>query len=62
MEVTMTEIVLFIWAVAATAAWQQSKHDLKTHKLITFELFCQIGRGKLKVVQHKEHSFEIKEV
>jgi hypothetical protein len=62
MEVTMTEIALFIWAIAATAAWQQAKYEMKTHKLLTFEIFCQIGRGKLKVVQHEEHSFEIKEV
>jgi hypothetical protein len=61
MEVTMTEIALFIWAIAATAAWQQAKHDLRMHKLITAELLHRIAKGKMKVVE-SENSFEFKEV
>lgn len=61
MEVTMTELALFIWAIAATAAWQQSKHDLKTHKFITAELLHRIAKGKMKVIE-SEDSFEFKEV
>ena len=61
MEVTMTELALFIWAIAATAAWQHAKHDLKMQRFITVEIFHRIAKGKMKVVQH-EDSFEIKEV
>jgi hypothetical protein len=61
MEVTMTELALFIWAIAVTAAWQQAKHDLKVFKFTTAEIFHLIAKGKVKVVE-SEDSFEIERV
>lgn len=61
MEITMTELVLFIWAMVATLMWQQAKHDFRIHKVMTLEVFKRIAKGKIKVVEH-EDSFELKEV
>lgn len=61
MEVTMTELALFAWAMVATMWWQQAKHDLRVHRMMTLEVFKRIAKGKIKVVEH-EDSFELKEV
>jgi hypothetical protein len=61
MEVTMTELALFAWAMVATLFWQQTKHDLKVHRSITGELLKRIAKGKIKVIE-SEDSFEFKEV
>jgi hypothetical protein len=61
MEVTMTELALFTWALVATLFWQQTKHDLKVHRMMTGELLKRIAKGKIKVIE-SEDSFEFKEV
>ena len=61
MEVTMTELALFIWAMVATLFWQQTKHDLRVHRMMTGELLKRIAKGKIKVIE-SEDSFEFKEV
>lgn len=33
-EVTLTEALLFAWAVGATAAWMQTRDDLRAAKLM----------------------------
>lgn len=61
MEITMTELALFIWAMVATMLWQQNKHDLRVHRMMTGELMKRIAKGKIKVIDH-EDSFEFKEM
>lgn len=61
MEVTMTELALFTWAMVATLFWQQTKHDLRVHRMMTGELLKRIAKGKIKVIE-SEDSFEFKEV
>jgi hypothetical protein len=61
MEITMTEFALFTWALVATLWWQQARHDLKVHRMMTGEIFMRIAKGKIKVVEHDD-SFEFKEV
>jgi len=61
MEITMTELALFVWAMAATLMWQQAKHDYRMHKMLTLELMKRIAKGKIKVVESHD-SFELKEV
>ena len=61
MEVTMTEMLLFAWAIFATAMWQQTKHDFRVHRIMTMEVFKRVAQGKIKVLEHDD-SFELKEV
>lgn len=61
MEITMTELALFVWAMVATLMWQQAKQDFRMHKMLTLELMKRIAKGKIKVVEHDD-SFELKEV
>jgi hypothetical protein len=61
MEITMTELALFTWALVATLCRQQARHDLKVHRMMTGEIFMRIAKGKIKVVEHDD-SFEFKEV
>ena len=61
MEITMTELALFTWALVATLWWQQAKHDLRVHRMMTGELMMRIAKGKIKVVESND-SFEFKEV
>lgn len=61
MEITMTELALFVWGIVATALWQQAKHDLKLHRMMTSEIFRRIARGKMKVTETEDH-FDFKEV
>jgi hypothetical protein len=61
MEITMTELALFTWALVATLWWQQARHDLKVHRMMTGEIFMRIAKGKIKVIE-SEDSFEFKEV
>ena len=61
MEITMTELVLFTWGLVATLWWQQTKHDLRVHRMMTGEIFMRIAKGKIKVIE-SEDSFEFKEV
>ena len=61
MEITMTELALFAWAMVATLWWQQARQDLRIHRMMTEELMRRIAKGKIKVVEH-EDSFEFKEV
>ena len=61
MEITMTELVLFTWAMVSTLLWQQAKQDLKIHRVMTGEVFKRIADGRIKVVKEGD-SFELKEV
>jgi len=61
MEVTMTELALFIWAMVATMLWQQNRHDLRVHRMMTMELMKRIAKGRIKVIE-SEDSFEFREV
>jgi hypothetical protein len=61
MEITMTEFVLFVWALAATLFWQQARHNLNMHRLMTGEIFMSIAAGKIKVVK-TENSFDLQRV
>jgi len=61
MEITMAELALFAWAMVATLMWQQTKHDLRIHRMITMEPIKRIADGRLKVID-REDSFELKEV
>ena len=61
MEITMAELALFTWAMVATLMWQQTKHDLRIHRMMTMEAFKRIADGRLKVID-REDSFELKEV
>lgn len=61
MEITMTELALFTWALVATLWWQQARHDLRVHRMMTGEIFMRIAKGKIKVIE-SEDSFEFKEV
>lgn len=61
MEITMTELALFVWAMVATMLWQQTKHDYKVHRVMTMEVFMRIAKGRIKVIAHDD-SFELKEV
>ncbi len=61
MEITMTEMLLFAWAVFATGMWFDTKNDLRVHRLMTGEVFKRIADGRIKVVD-KEDSFDLVEV
>jgi len=61
MEVTVTEMLLFAWAVGATIMWQQTKQDFKVHRIMTGEIFTRIAQGRIKVVE-TEDSFDLVEV
>ena len=61
MEITMTELALFTWGLVATLWWQQAKHDLRVHRMMTGRIFHEIAKGKIKVVE-SEDSFEFKEI
>jgi hypothetical protein len=61
MEITMTELALFTWALVATLWWQQARHDLRVHRMMTGEIFMRIAKGKIKVIE-TEDSFDFKEV
>ena len=61
MEITMTELALFGWALIATGMWLDAKKELRFHKLMTYELMKRIAKGKIKVVESHD-SFELKEV
>ena len=61
MEITMTELALFAWAMVATMMWLQARHDLKFHRMMTGEVFKRIAKGKIKVIDN-EDSFEFKEM
>ena len=61
MEVTVTEMFLFGWCVVVTILWQQNKHELRVHRLMTGEVFKRIADGRIKVVE-KEDSFDLVEV
>lgn len=61
MEVTMTELALFAWAMVSTAMWMQAKTDLKFHRSMTHGLLVRVARGKIAVVKDGD-SFQLKEV
>lgn len=61
MEVTMTELVLFGWALIATGMWLDAKKELHIHRMMTLELMKRIAKGRIKVVEHND-SFELKDV
>ena len=61
MEVTMTEMLLFAWAIFATGMWLDTKNDLRIHRVMTGEVFKRIADGRIKVVE-KEDSFDLVEV
>jgi hypothetical protein len=61
MEITMTEFVLFVWALAATLFWQQAKFNLNMHRLMAGEILMSIAKGKIKVVE-TEGSFDLQRV
>lgn len=61
MEVTMTELALFVWGVIATGMWLQAKADLKFHRSMTNGLLVRVARGKIAVVKDGD-SFQLKEV
>lgn len=61
MEVTMTELFLFGWAMVATILHQQVKGELRLHRGMTGEVFRRIAEGRIKV-RLTEDSFELEEV
>ena len=61
MEITLAELALFVWASITTLLWQQTRHEMKVHKVMTIELIKRIATGQIKVVEH-EDSFELMEV
>jgi hypothetical protein len=50
-----------MWAMVATMLWQQNRHDLRVHRMMTSELLKRIAKGRIKVIE-SEDSFEFKEV
>lgn len=60
-EVTLTEIALFVWGISMTAAWLDSRRTMHTHKMLTIRIFEEIAKGKVKVVENGD-SFEFKEI
>ena len=61
MEVTLTETLLFAWAMLATAQWFQLKDELRNHRAMTGEVFKRIAQGRIKVTE-SEDSFDLVEV
>lgn len=61
MEITLTELFLFTWAIIATIMWQQCRHELGVHRFMTGEVFKRIAQGRIKVVDKKD-SFDLVEV
>jgi hypothetical protein len=61
MEITFTELALFVWGMVSTLLWAQAKANIKMHRMITGEVFMRIARGEIKVTETKD-SFEIEEV
>ena len=61
MEVTVTEMLLFAWAMLATARWVQLRDELRHLRMMTGEVFMRIARGKIKVTE-SEDSFNLEEV
>ena len=62
MEITYTELALFVWGTVATLMWAQAKHDVRLHRIITGEVFMRIARGQIKVTDDGDGGFDIKEV
>ncbi len=54
MEITITELVLLVWAVAATVACFELRSKFNFHRFMTKELVMMIARGKIRVVETKE--------
>lgn len=61
MEVTLTEMCLFAWAMLATAQWFQTRDELRHHRAMTGEVFKRIAQGRI-VVKETEDSFDLEEV
>ena len=61
MEVTLTEMLLFAWAMLATAQWFQLRDELRHHRMMTGEVFKRIAQGRIKVTE-SEDSFNLEEV
>jgi hypothetical protein len=61
MEVTLTEVILFAWAMLATAQWLQTRDELKHHRMMAGEILMRIADGRIKAVK-TEDSFELEEV
>lgn len=61
MEVTLTEMLLFAWAIGATAQWFQLRDELRNHRMMTGEVFKRIAQGRIKVTE-TEDSFDLVEV
>jgi hypothetical protein len=61
MEVTLTEMLLFAWAMLATAQWVQLRDELKHHRMMAGEILMRIADGRIKAVK-TEDSFELEEV
>lgn len=61
-EVSFTDLLLFMWGMVATLMWAQAKHDIKLHRMITGEVFMRIAKGQIKVTEDGDGGFDIKEV
>ena len=61
MEVTLTEMLLFAWAMLATAQWFKTRDELRHHRMMTGEVFMRIAKGRIKVTMD-EDSFSLEEV
>jgi hypothetical protein len=61
MEVTVTEMLLFAWAMLATAQWFQLRDELRHHRAMTGEVFKRIAQGRIKVTE-TEDSFDLVEI
>jgi hypothetical protein len=61
MEITVTEMLLFAWAVGATMMWQQSREELKHFRFMTVMTLRKLHKGEIKIVDHGD-SFELRDV
>ena len=60
-EVSITEIVLFVWAFVATAFWHDAHNHRKQNMDNIITLLRQIAHNKIKVVEVDDH-FEFRKV
>ena len=60
-EVSVTEVVLFIWAFIATAFWHDAHNHHKQVMKMTVGLFHDLAKGEVKVIE-TDGRFEFKPV
>jgi len=54
MEISYSEIVLFIWGIVMTVLWQRALHESGEFKKFTVFKLKEVARGEAKIVDDGE--------